>query len=151
MKVQEAAYRLLRAEGRPLSSRELARLALERSLVNSSASDPVFSIASTIEKNIRDGTYNRPQLVFLQTVTGRQVGLPSWKPQDISAEPSRRAVAVQIPEELADKIRLAQQARLAPSFDATVALLLRRGLAAAAPDIKASMLRQLEALERARF
>ena len=131
-----------------MSSRELAALALERGWVSSAASDPVFSIASTIEKNIRVGTYNRPQLVFVKTPTGRRIGLPNWKPEDLHFEPTRRTVAVQIPEELADKLRLATQARIAPSFDATLALILRKGLAAAAPNIKAAMMRQLESLEQ---
>ena len=148
MKVQEAAYRLLQEEGRPLSSRELARRALERGMVTSASSDPVFSIASTIEKTIRDGRYNRPELVFVQSGSGRRVGLPSWKPRSVPAGPERRLVTIQIPGDLAEKITLAAQARLAPTFEATTALLLRRGLAAAAPEIKRAVLRQLDMLER---
>lgn len=148
MKVQEAAYRLLTEEGRPLSSRELARRALERGMVTSAAGDPVFSIASTIEKTIRDGRYNRPELAFVPSTSGRLVGLPTWKPRSVPSMPARRTVAVQIPAELADKITLAAQARVAPTFEATTAWLLRRGLAAAAPEIKQAVIRQLDALER---
>ncbi len=148
MKVQEAAYRLLTDEGRPLSSRELARRALERGMVTSASSDPVFSIASTIEKTIRHGRYNRPELVFVRSASGRRVALPAWKPRSVPAGPERRMVSVQIPADLVEKITLAAQARLAPTFDATTALLLRRGLAAAAPEIKQAVMRQLDALER---
>lgn len=148
MKVQEAAYKILGEEGRPVSSREIAKIALERGWVTSGSNDPVFSIASTIEKNIRTGTYNRPELTFVRTVSGRQVGLPKWKPPGLSYQPSRRTVSVQIPEEIAEKVRLATQAKLAPSFEATVALLLRKGIVAAAPDIKAAMMRQLDTLDR---
>ena len=148
MKVQVAAYKILGEEGRPVSSREIAKIALERGWVTSRSHDPVFSVASTIEKNIRTGTYNRPELAFVRTVTGRQVGLPKWKPLSLSDPPSRGTMSVQIPEELAEKVRLATQAKLAPSFEATLALLLRRGIAAAAPDIKAAMMRQLDMLDR---
>lgn len=147
MKVQEAAFRILGKEGRPLPSRELARLALQKGWVTSAAGDPVFSIASTIEKNIRTGTYNRPELVFVQTVTGRQIGLPNWKPQGLVLDHSRKMTSVQLPEELADKVRLATYAHLAPSFDATLAMIVRRGLAASAPDIKKAILRRLETLD----
>ncbi len=147
MKVQEAAFRILGKEGRPLPSRELARLALQKGWVTSAAGDPVFSIASTIEKNIRTGTYNRPELVFVQTVTGRQIGLPNWKPQGLVLDHSRKMTSVQLPEELAEKVRLATYAHLAPSFDATLALIVRKGLAAAAPDIKEAILRRLETLD----
>ncbi len=147
MKVQEAAFRILGKEGRPLPSRELARLALQKGWVTSAAGDPVFSIASTIEKNIRTGTYNRPELVFVQTVTGRQIGLPNWKPQGLVLDHSRKMTSVQLPEELAEKVRLATYAHLAPSYDATLALIVRKGLAAAAPDIKEAILRRLETLD----
>ncbi len=147
MKVQEAAFRILGKEGRPLPSRELARLALQKGWVTSAAGDPVFSIASTIEKNIRTGTYNRPELVFVQTVTGRQIGLPNWKPQGLVLEHNRKMTSVQLPEELVDKVRLATYAHLAPSFDATLAMIVRRGLAASAPDIKRAILRRLETLD----
>ncbi len=81
-------------------------------------------------------------------MAGRQVGLPKWKAPGLSYPSSRRTVPVQIPEEIAEKVRLATQAKLAPSFEATVVLLLRRGIAAAAPDIKAAMMRQLDMLDR---
>lgn len=148
MKVQEAAFRILGKEGKPLPSRELARLALEKGWVTSASGDPVFSIASTIEKTIRTGTYNRPELVFVQTVMGRQIGLPNWKPQGLLLlEQNRKMTSVQLPEELVDKVRLATYAHLAPSFDATLAVIVRRGLAAAAPEIKAAILRRLETLD----
>lgn len=148
MKVQEAAYKLLATEGHPLPARELARMVLARGWVSSSSSDPVLSIASTIEKNIRGGTYNRPPLVFVPTVSGRRIGLPNWRPEGLPTPPRSRKVSVEIPEELVAKMELATQARLAPSFEETLLVLLRRGLRAAAPEIKASMLRQLDALGR---
>ncbi len=148
VKVQQAAHRLLLKEGRPISSREIAKLVLGLNWVTSKSKDPVFSVASTIEKNIRTGTWNNPRLVFVKTAAGRQIGLPNWRPLDIAPGPTRRNVSVQIPEELAEQIHLATHARLAPSFEAAVALLLKKGLAAAAADIRAAMLKQLDALDR---
>ena len=148
MTFQQAAHRLLLKEGRPIGSREIAKLVLGLDWVSSKSKDPVFSVASTIEANVRKGTYNNPRLVFVKTAAGRQIGLPHWKPLDIGPAPSRRTVSVQIPDDLADQIHLATQARLAPSFEATVALLIKRGLAAAAADIRGAMHRQLDALDR---
>jgi hypothetical protein len=149
VKVQEAAYKLLAAEGRPLSSREIATRLLDQGMVTSSSGDPVFSIASTIEKNIRSRTYNRPELAFIQSTNGRLVGLPAWNLRSMPLAAERRTVAVQIPAELAEKVKLAAQARLAPTYEATVSLLIRSGLVAMAPEIKASLMRQLNALDHA--
>ncbi len=147
MKVQEAAFKILGSEGRPLPSRELARLALMKGWVTSASQDPVFSIASTIEKNIRSGTYNRPELVFVPTVTGRQVGLPNWRPQGLAPVQARKMTSVQIPADLAEKVRLATHARVAPDFESALAFLLKKGLSAAAPEIREAMLRRLDELD----
>lgn len=146
MKVQEAAYKLLAAEGHPLSSRELARMVLARGWVTSSSNDPVLSISSTIEKNIREEKYNRPRLVFVPTVSGRRIGLPAWRPEGLPAPPRSRKVSIDLPEGLINKIQLATQAKLAPSFEDTIVWLVERGLKSAAPEIRGSLLRQLDSL-----
>jgi undecaprenyl pyrophosphate synthase len=78
MTIQEAARRILEEMGKPLSSRDIAKIALERRMVSSTAQDPIQSHAQTIEKNIRDGSYNKPKLVFLNSPQGRLIGLPIW-------------------------------------------------------------------------
>ncbi|MBW1715981.1 MAG: hypothetical protein JRJ77_09180 [Deltaproteobacteria bacterium] len=76
MTIQEAVFDILNEVGRPLSSRELAKIALDRGMVTSYAKDPVQSHAQTIEKNIRDDVYNRPKLIFIPTAQGRLIGNP---------------------------------------------------------------------------
>ena len=152
----EAAHTLLLEEGRPLSSRELAKRMLDRNMVSSGSRDPVFSFASTIEKNIRDGIYNHPPLVFVNGPGGRLVGLPNWNggPQHTRGTSSpdrpsdRPAVPVLLPADLVDQLQLATQARLAASLGETTAYLLRKGLAVSASEIKTGLLKQLESLDR---
>jgi hypothetical protein len=55
MTIQEPAQIILEEVGKPISSKEVARIALDRRLVVSNAQDPVQSHAQAIEKNIRDG------------------------------------------------------------------------------------------------
>ena len=78
MKIQEAAHALLTECGQPMSSRDIAELALERQMVSSNARGPVLSLAQTLEKNVRGGVYNRPSLKFIHTPRGRLLGLPEW-------------------------------------------------------------------------
>jgi len=76
MTIQKAVHIILSKLNKPLSSRRLAKMALDRHMVVSNSMDPVFSMATTVEKNIRDGIYNHPQLVFIQSPRGRLIGLP---------------------------------------------------------------------------
>lgn len=153
MTIQEAAQKILEEFGRPLSSKEIAGIALDRRMVFSNAQDPVQSHAQTIEKNIRDEVYNKPRLVFIHGQEGRTVGLPSWgtkpspAPHNAHKASDCKELRAKVPADLLQKIQLATQANLANSFDEMVTLLLRRGLSAVAPDIKRGLLEQLDELD----
>lgn len=158
MTIQTAARDLLHEEGKPLSSRELARRALDRGMVTSKARDPIESHAQALEKNIRSGIYNSPQMAFVFTTHGRMIGLPEWGDESTEAtEPATgqghygTSMPVRIPAAIVEQIKLAAQARIGATFDDTVAHLLRVGLREAAPDIKAGILEQVEALDREAF
>jgi hypothetical protein len=69
--VQVLADQLLAEVGRRIDSREIAEELLRRELVSSNAANPWYSIATTIEKNIRDGRYNEPKLAFVLDERGR--------------------------------------------------------------------------------
>ncbi len=150
MTIQEAAQKILEEFGRPLGSKEIAGIALERRMVFSNAQDPAQSHAQTIEKNIRGGVYNKPRLVFIHGEKGRMVGLPSWEtktspaPHNASMATDSKELKARVPSELLQKIQLATQAKLAKTFDETVTVLLRKGLSAVAPDIKRGLLQQLD-------
>jgi len=152
MTAQEAAYKILNEEQKPLQSRKIAEIALNKGYVASSSKDPVFSIATTIEKNIRDKRYNSPHLVFLHTRDGRKIGLPSMEEAgetESTTDPNqnfgaKKRVSVELPEEIIERIQLASQAKLTANFDDTVALLLQKGLSVSAAEIRKRLLRQLE-------
>ena len=152
MTIQKAAHQLLREVGKPVSSKELARMALERRVVSSTAQDPIQSHAQTIEKNIRDGVYNNPQLVFVQTDQGRLIGLPEWgaeaKGSPVRKEANgHREIKVRIPLDILEKIQLAEQAKLADTFDDTVVFLLNKGLTSASSEIKSALMKRLNQLD----
>lgn len=149
MTIQEAAYKLLNEMGKPLSSKELAQIALERQMVSSVAKVPVDSHSQTIEKNIRDGVYNNPKLVFVHAgAQGRLIGLPGWNSDSATKETTPKFIEIRakIPSELFEKIKLAEQAKLKNDFDETVSLLLSKGLSIVAADIKKGLMTQLDSL-----
>lgn len=151
MTIQKAAYEILEEMGKPVSSKDIARIALDRGMVKSTAQDPIQSHAQTIEKNIRDDIYNNPKLVFINGPQGRLIGLPEWESNlpkpGINSPLSLIELKAKIPVELFEKIRLAEQAKLQNNFDETVTMLLSKGLTLAASDIKKGMMQQLESLE----
>lgn len=136
--------------GTPISSRELARIALDKGMVTSSAQDPVQSHAQTIEKNIRDEVYNNPKLIFIPSSQGRLIGLPGWEAQVLTADnkntQSLAELRAHIPSKLLDKIRLAEQAKLKKDFNDTVSLILTKGLSVLVPEIEEGLMKQLSAL-----
>lgn len=150
MKIQEAAKLILEEEQRPLSSREIAKRALERKMVSSNSKNPVFSHATTIEKNICDGIYNRPQLVFIHSPKGRLIGLPSCEtktPPISERKPEEREIVLRVPHDLYGKIELAAHAQLADSFNDTLSVIIRAGLSAVSDTIRARIIHQLQTLE----
>ena len=150
MTIQEAAYEILEELGKPITSKELARIALDRRMVTSTAQDPIQSHAQTIEKNIRDGIYNNPKLVFIISSQGRLVGLPGWdsdrSPTPDDKTPNLSELRVHVSTELLEKIRLAEQAKLKNSFDETVSFILTKGLSILASEIKKGLMEQLDSL-----
>jgi hypothetical protein len=146
MTAQEAFHKILTEQGAPMTPMELATIAISKGYVSSNAKNAPFSIASTVTKNIRGGTYNHPQLVKI----GRKLGLPSMQKNSHSTNEAehnkKKTLSVEIPEEIADKIQLAKQAKLAESLDETVVLLLNAGLSAYAEEIRKNLLQQLNAI-----
>lgn len=150
MTIQEAAFKILEEVGKPISSKEIARIALDRRMVSSTAQDPIQSHAQTIEKNIRDDVYNNPKLVFLNSSQGRLIALPIWDSIRSSApdkkEPILSELRVHVSTELLGKLKLAEQAKLKNSFDETVSFILTKGLSILSPEIKRGLMEQLDSL-----
>ncbi len=150
MTIQEAAYKILEEMGKPTSSKEISRIALERRMVSSTAKDPIQSHAQTIEKNVRDDIYNSPKLVFLNSSQGRLIGLPAWdssrSPATDNKIPNLSELRIHVSTKLLEKIKLAEQAKLKNSFDETVAFILTKGLSILSPEIKKGLMEQLDSL-----
>jgi hypothetical protein len=148
--MQQAAFEILKAENRPLLATEIAKRVLEKGLKTSDAKDPINSFAQTLEKNIRDGIYNDPKLVFLHTARGRLVGLPSWEKQEtVTAAnlPKMQEITLQVPVELFEMIQWATQAKVANSFEETLIFILKAGLSTIAPKIKEGLAQQMKKLD----
>lgn len=154
MTSQEAAHQLLTEAKKPMSAMALARLALGRQLVSSSAKKKIYSVAQTIEKNVRDGTYNNPKLKFVFGRSGeRMLALPEWDESQQSVRaavpgPVTAELTAQVQVDVLEQIQLAVQAKVADGFDATVAHLLRRGLSAEAANIRDGLMKQLSKLDQ---
>jgi len=150
MTIQEAAYQILKEFGNPLSSKDIASKAIERNMVTSAAKDPNQSLAQTIEKNIREGTYNEPELIFIQTSQERLIGLPGWGSVTPFTENNPKKdlieLRVQIAIELMEKIKLAEQAKLKNTFNETVSLILNNGISSLSTEIKKGLMEKLESL-----
>ena len=152
MIAQEAFDTLLREIGEPMAPKALAHLALQRGLVRSDARKPIDSIAQTVEKNVREEVYNEPPLKFVSGRKGeRLLALPEWEGNPPVGQVSRRPSTVadlsaRVPVDLLEQVQLAVQARIASGFGDTVTLLLRRGLAAEATNIRDGLMKQLKHL-----
>ncbi|MFQ5650718.1 MAG: winged helix-turn-helix domain-containing protein [bacterium] len=150
MTIQQAAFRILHERSRPMSAKEIAQTVLDRKWKKSDSRDPVTSLAQALEKNIRGGVYNDPELVFIRGERGRRIGLPAWK--DVRTVPapdtsSTREIRLYIPETLHDKLHLAAQAKIASSFEETVIVVLQKGLNALSAQIKQGVAKQLDQLD----
>lgn len=153
MTAHEAAHRLLEEAGKPQSSKTLADRMLKKGLVRSSASDPIASLAQTIEKNIRGKAYNRPELEFVYTREGRLIGIPARStkaPTVISAATSAPPVVyptigehdrafVEASARLLNKVSLVTLAGLASDDAAATDLVIARGLDAMKDEIAAGL------------
>lgn len=104
-----------------------------------------------MEKNIRDGIYDEPRLIFIHNERGRRlIGLPSWKngqPGHESSVSDFKEIKFDIPATLLDKIQLAAQAKIADSFDDTLIKILQMGLTAMGSEIKEGLVQQLNKLD----
>jgi hypothetical protein len=151
MTIQEAANEILKEVGKPISAKEIARIALDKRKVSSSAQDPIQSHAQTIEKNIRDEVYNKPKLIFIHSARGRLIGLPGWKSNSSTSAKfkadSLGELRAYVPTELLKNIRLAEQAKLKNTFDETVSLILTKGLSVLSKDIEQGVVQQLNSLK----
>ena len=102
--VQEIAYQVLSTSKTPLKSRDIAAKAISGGLFHSNSKDPVGSFAQTLEKNIRDATYNKPELVFVQDKNKRLVSLPNQKTQD--NDEVSYSVVTRLPPDLVKKLKV---------------------------------------------
>ena len=149
MTIQKAAYEILAEKGHHLASREIAKIALERGIVASTAKDPILSLAQTIDKNIRDELYNIPKLCFARDGRGRRViGLPEWGAKDKITPPPIRPRTVEINGETIEMIELAREAGLGNNEAETISHLIHAGFKALADEIDSGLSKRLNELKK---
>ena len=151
MTINEAAVEILKEKIKPLGSTEIATVALNRKLISSNSKIPVRSLAYTIEKNIREGIYNTPKLVFIHTSQGRMIGLPEWENnsliEDLQISKSNfQKITISIPTNIIENIKLAHQARIADTFEETLIYILNEGISKITHIIRENINKQLEGL-----
>ncbi|MGH9324965.1 MAG: winged helix-turn-helix domain-containing protein [Vicinamibacteria bacterium] len=151
MTIQEAAHKILSEVNHPLLSRELARQALERGWVRSSARAPELSMAQTIEKNIRDVAYNNPPLAFVQVDGKRTIGLKEWDDGKQSSDLGQMKVArgttelrVSLPAEIRRQLQLAAHADPSWTLDGIVVSAVEEWLKARKDLIRRQLLEEVD-------
>lgn len=148
MTIQQAAAWLLDEYKKPLKSKELARLAQERSLVPpSNAKDPIQSLSQVLERNIRLDKGNKPRLIFVESEEGRQIGKPEW--YETKREVTKVAcekIEVGLEADLMNKIKLYQTSFNLPSIEEAILQLTKKGLSAASDELIDRLKSQLEGL-----
>ena len=147
MTLQKIAHAILSEEGRLLSTRELTITALEKGLWHSDAKDPVSSGAASLDKNVRYGVYNTPELKFFYVEGRRKLGLPKWDEEPATAtapsQPRTKELTIRVPTEVLEHIEFAAQAKVMDTFEETVVLILTEGLSVMAPEIKKRLMEKL--------
>ena len=135
--IQQAAAKLLAEYRKPLKSKDLARIAIEKALVAPSlAKDPVQSLSQTLERNIRLNKGNKPKLMFVETNEGRAIALPEWyeeRKEEASVE--RENVEIAFSEDLMNKIKIYQTSFNLDGMEETIIQLVKKGLSATSKEL----------------
>ncbi|GIO31767.1 MULTISPECIES: winged helix-turn-helix domain-containing protein [Paenibacillus] len=147
--VQQAAETLLKEFNQPLSSKELAKLIIDRNLVSSSAKEPELSFAQTLERNIRMNSGNNPRLEFVQTSSGRKITLPSIQTRITNTNDSSvtEEITIRLPKSIINKINIINQINnnsTTCSIEDTIIFLLKKGILTSAPEILNQLKHELE-------
>jgi hypothetical protein len=149
MTIQEAAHQILMEEGHYLPSKEIAKRAIEKGMVGSTAKDPILSLAQTIDKNIRDEIYNTPRLCFARDKSGRRVvGLPGWEENDKIVTLPIPPLTVEINGETVEMIELAKEAGLGINETEITNHLIRAGFKALASEIGSGLSKRFNELKK---
>ncbi|OKO88536.1 hypothetical protein BRO54_3614 [Geobacillus proteiniphilus] len=141
--IQQAAAKILQEMKIPLSAKELAKIALEKGLVQSQAKDAVQSLSQTLERNVRMNVGNNPELQFVYLEKGRCLALPEWKyehPEDQAEykekeQPAKNKVTIDLPVDLLNQIRIYQLGNELNSFNEAIVHLIKKGISASTNEL----------------
>lgn len=147
MTIQQAAAQLLNEHKKPLKSKEIAKMAQERSLVApSTAKDPIQSLSQALERNIRLNKGNKPRLIFIETEQGRCIGIPEWYEKAPVEPKTGEKLEIHLAGDLMNKVELYQSSFNLHSFEEAVVSLVKKGLNATSDELIDRLKAQLEAL-----
>ena len=128
MTVQEAAHIILKEEGGPLGSKEIAERILKNNLVKSWAKNPIASISQTIEKNIRERKHLKPNLIFqYDRYNNRKIWLPEQDKKMTKNEKKNYKISMNIPDDLMEKINVIMINKGRENQDEILVSMLKRG------------------------
>lgn len=146
--IQQAATELLSEYKKPLKSKDLARMAQERKMVAPSmAKDPIQSLSQTLERNIRLDKGNKPRLIFVETESGRCIGIPEWYEEvKVEKKVARERVEVALSSDLINKVKLYQSSFKVMSMEESMVQLIKRGLSATSQELIDRLKLELEDL-----
>ena len=146
--IQQAAAELLSEYRKPIKSKDLARMAQERKMVAPSmAKDPIQSLSQTLERNIRLDKGNKPRLIFVETESGRCIGIPEWYEEvKVEKKVSSEKVEVALSSDLLNKVKLYQSSFKIISMEEAMIELIKKGLSATSQELIDRLKLELEDL-----
>lgn len=135
MTIQQAAAEILKKNGSPMKSKELAKQALELNMVApSKAKDPIQSMSQTLERNIRMNTGNKPQLKFIYTKQGRYISLPKTDEIKKYEECTTQLIKIELSKSVLKKIKIYEISENYKSLEDTIVDLIKKGLESTSED-----------------
>lgn len=149
MTIQQAAATLLKEVKRPLKSKELAQMVIEKGLIPlGSAKDPIQSMSQTIERNIRLNKGNNPKLIFVEQGGNRCIALPAWNEAPVREEKKVKTetIGIALPDDLVNKVQLYQNSFKFSNMEQAMISLIKKGLAAASDELIDKLKKELEQL-----
>lgn len=157
MTIQQAAVKILKKGKAPLKAKEVARIALEESMVSpSTAKDPIQSMSQTLERNIRMNTGNIPKLQFVYTEEGRCIGLPEEddshyekidftnKVKQDNKEDLSQLIKIYLPKDILKKVRIYEVSENYMNIEAAIISLIKKSLISSSDEILKKIKNELE-------
>lgn len=156
--IQQAAAIILREENKPIKAKVVAKRALEKGMVSTSAKDPIASMSQTLERNIRMDTGNMEpnRLKFVNTKEGRCIGLyevdySAYEHENVKNEKAKgkddnvaQLVKIYLTKDILKKVRIYELSENHVNIEDAIISLIKIGLLSTSEDILEKLKSELE-------